>query len=120
MSVEQLARKNVEAAIKRFLDRRVIVNLDSHPDWPEGMLEAADEIRNVWKPSAEELLARVQHRLAEYHGPPGEEPVGMDIIIWHMEQMARDAFRTEMQRRNVPESLAEYARRRLTLEKWKG
>lgn len=120
MSVEQLAKKNAEAAVKRFTDRRVVVNLDPHPDWPEGILEAADLVRNVWKPSAADLIARIDHRLKEYHGPPGDEPVGMDIVIWHMEQMAREAFKAEMQTRSVPEAQAEQAKRRLTLEKWKG
>jgi hypothetical protein len=61
----------------------------------------------------------VDQRLNQYKGPPGEEPVGMDIVIWNMEHMAQDAFVAEMHRRGVPDGLAERAKPKLGLEKWK-
>ena len=120
MLPKELARRNVDAAVKRLVDARLVVAIEPSADWPPGILAAAETIRASWKPDADQLFARVEQRLAEYHGPPGEEPVSMDIVIWHLEHMAQEAFATEMQRHHVPEPDAQRARRRLTLEKWKG
>jgi hypothetical protein len=120
MSPSDLARRNVDAAVKRLADGRLVVTVEPAADWPAAILAASDNIRSQWKPDAEQLFARVQQRLAEYKGPPGEEPVSMDIIIWHLEHMAQEAFAAEMRRQHVADADAERSRRRLTLEKWKG
>ncbi|HSZ54043.1 MAG TPA: hypothetical protein VK797_00160 [Tepidisphaeraceae bacterium] len=120
MLPKELARRNVDAAVKRLVDARLVVAIEPSADWSPGILAAAEAIRASWKPDADQLFARVEQRLAEYHGPAGAEPVSMDIVIWHLEHMAQEAFATEMQRHHVPEPDAQRARRRLTLEKWKG
>jgi hypothetical protein len=120
MSPKELARRNAEAAVKRLADGRLVVAVEPVADWLPAILDAAETIRTDWKPDAEKLIARVEQRLAEYHGPPGDEPVSMEIVIWHLEHMAQEAFATEMRRQHVPDADADRAKRRLTLEKWKG
>jgi hypothetical protein len=120
MSPKELARRNVDAAVKRLVDGRLMVAVEPSADWSPGILAASEAIRSTWKPDAEQLFSRVEQRLAEYHGPPGEEPVSMEIVIWHLEHMAQEAFATEMRRQHVSQPDADRAKRRLTLEKWKG
>jgi hypothetical protein len=120
MSPSELARRNVDAAVKRLVDGRLVVTVEPAGDWPPAILAASESIRTRWKADAEQLFARVQQRLAEYKGPAGEEPVSMEIMIWHLEHMAQEAFATEMRRQHVADADAERAKRRLTLEKWKG
>jgi hypothetical protein len=120
MSPKELARRNAEAAVNRLVDGRLVVVVEPSADWAEAMLAAAETIRTSWKPDAEKLVARIEQRLAEYKGPAGEEPVSMEIVIWHLEHMAQEAFATEMRRQHVADAEADRAKRRLTLEKWKG
>lgn len=120
MSPSELARRNVDAAVKRLIDGRLAVAVEPASDWPAELLAAAEAIRSSWKPDPQQLLARVEQRLSEYKGPPGEEPVSMEIVIWHLEHMAQEAFMTEMRRHHVSDQHAQRARHRVTLEKWKG
>jgi len=120
MVVKELAKRNVEAAVRRFSDGRLVLMVDPGPDWSSDVLSAGEAIRAGWKPTIEQLYSRVDHRLAEYKGPPGGEPVSMDLVIWNMEHMAQDAFVAEMHRRGVSDAVAERAKHKLALEKWKG
>ena len=120
MSPKELARRNVDAAVRRVADGRLMIAIEPAADWPAEILAAADSVRSHWKPDAEQLFSRIEQRLSEYHGPPGDEPVSMEIVIWHLEHMAQEAFLAQMQRSQVPDADAQKAKRRLTLEKWKG
>jgi hypothetical protein len=120
MTPSELARRNVDAAVRRFGDSRLVITIDAASEWAEAIVTAAEKIRSEWKPNGEELYSRLEHRLEEYHGPAGEEPVSMDIVIWHMEHMLQEAFVVEMKRHHVSEADAARARHRMTLEKWKG
>ena len=53
-------------------------------------------------------------------GPAGEEPVSMDMVIWHMEHMLQEAFVIELRRLHVSDADSQRAKHRMTLEKWKG
>ena len=117
MSEEELAKKNVDAALGRLARGRLVVSINASPDWDSEIFEASEQVQHHWKPAPDQLFNRVQQKVGLDDTPEGFDKVGMEAVIWHLEELARDAFEAEMKQRGITDGRLEQARRRLMLEK---
>ena len=117
MSPEEHQKKNVEAGMRRVTDGRYIVTVIEDDGWGMSMMNACEAIRKKWKPKVEDLTKRVQKKVGLEDAPSDYDCSGMEAVIWHLQEMARDAFKAEMIKRGVEEPEADKNLSRLRLEK---
>jgi hypothetical protein len=119
MSVEERAKKSVDAAIKRFADGRFTVYVEPAEDAGTSVLSAGSAVMKKWKPVPEELLDRTLRRVGLEDAPGDYDCSGMEAVMWHLQEMARQSFNEEMRSRGVDKPGRERWLRRLTLIKEK-
>ena len=117
MSPEEHLKKNVDAGLKRITDGRYVVTILEADNWGMSMLNACETLRKKWQPKPEDLLKRVQKKVGLEDAPADYDCAGMEAVLWHLQEMAREAFKTEMMKRGVEEPEAETSLPRLKLEK---
>ena len=117
MSPEEHLKKNVDAAMRRISDGRYVVSIIEADNWGLSMLNACEAMRKKWKPSAEDLTRRTEKRVGLEDAPSDYDCAGMEAVLWHLQELAREAFRAEMIKRGIEPPEAEEHLRRLKLEK---
>lgn len=117
MSPEEQLKKNVEAGMRRITDGRYIVTVMEDHSWGMSLMNACEAVRKKWKPKVEDLTKRVQKKVGLEDAPSDYDCSGMEAVIWHLQEMARDAFKAEMIKRGVEAPDAEQNLTRLKLEK---
>jgi hypothetical protein len=117
MSPEEHLKKNIEAGLKRLTDGRLVVTIIEADNWGMSMLNACETMCKKWKPNPEELLKRVQKKTGLEDAPSDYDCAGMEAILWHLQEMARDGFKAEMIKRGIEEPEADKHLSRLKLEK---
>jgi hypothetical protein len=117
MSPEEHLKKNVDAAMRRITDGRVVVSIIEADNWGVSMINACESMRKKWKPKPEDLTKRVQKKVGLEDAPSDYDCAGMEAVIWHLQEMAREAFKAEMLKRGLEEPEAEQHLNRLKLEK---
>ena len=105
--------------MRRFADGRLIVSIDQLSDWGASTIAATEAMRNKWKPPIEKLLDRIGRKVGLEDAPSDYDCMGMEAVLWHAREMAREAFSAELQRRGIPSEEAQQTARRLTFEKIK-
>lgn len=117
MNDQERAKRNVEAAVNRMKEGRLVVQLDPAVEWSSGVSGAGEQIASKWKPDVDELLRRTMQKIGLEDAPSDYDCQGMEAVVWHFQEMARQAFRAELRRRHVSDRDAEAAVRRLSLVK---
>jgi len=120
MTAEERAKKNVEAAVKRFDEGRLVAYFQPSEDAGMSVLSAADSVKKKWKPVTEELLDRTQRRVGLEDAPSDYDCSGMEAVMWHMQEMVRAKFNEELRARGLEKSERERWLRLLSLVKEKG
>ena len=119
MTAEERARKSVEAAIKRFQDGRFVVYVEPSDDAPTSILSAGAAVKKNFNPNAEELLDITNRRVGLEDAPGDFDCFGMEAVMWHLQEMARQAFNEELRSRGIEKPVREQWLRKLTLVKEK-
>jgi hypothetical protein len=117
MSPEEHLKKNIDAGMRRVTDGRFVVTIVESDNWGLSMLNACEAVRKKWKPNPEDLLKRAQKKVGLEDAPSDYDWAGMEAILYHLQEMAREAFKAEMLKRGVEEPDAEKHLSRLKLEK---
>ena len=117
MSPEEHLKKNVDAGLRRVTDGRIIVTVLEDDNWGMSMMNACEAVRKKWSPKPEELLKRVQKKIGLEDAPSDYDSAGMEAVLWHLQEMARESFKAEMVKRGVEEPEADKNLLRLKLEK---
>lgn len=117
MNAEERAKKNVEAAVKRFADGRLVAYFQPAEDAGMSVLSAADAVKKKWKPVPEELLDRTLRRVGLEDAPSDYDCCGMEAVVWHMQEMVRGSFNDELRRRGLEKPERERWLRLLSLVK---
>jgi hypothetical protein len=120
MTAEQRAQKSVEAAVKRFADGRYAVIVHAEDIWPASVSAAADAVKNSWEPEAQALLDRTMKKVGLEDAPGDYDCFGMEAVMWHIQEMAREMFRDQMRRRGIEAAEAEKYVRDMVVGKWNG
>jgi hypothetical protein len=119
MTAEERAKKSVEAAIKRFEDGRVVVYVEPSDDATTSILSAGAAVKKNFKPTADDLLDVTNRRVGLEDAPGDFDCFGMEAVMWHLQEMARQAFNEELRNRGVEKPVREQWLRKLTLVKEK-
>jgi hypothetical protein len=117
MSPEEQQKKNVEAGMRRITDGRIIVTIAEDENWGMSLMNACEAVKKKWKPKVEDLTKRVQKKVGLEDAPSDYDCSGMEAVLYHLQEMARDAFKAEMLKRGVESPDAEKNLMRLKLEK---
>jgi hypothetical protein len=120
MTSEERAKKSVEAAIRRLGDGRVAVYVEPSDDATTSVLAAGAAVKKNFRPTADELLERTNSRVGLEDAPADFDCCGMEAVMWHLQEMARQAFNEELRNRGIERPAREQWLRRLTLLKEKG
>jgi hypothetical protein len=120
MTAEERAKKSVEAAVKRFADGRYAVIVDADDNWSAAVFGAAQTVKDKWEPQPEAVLERTMKKVGLEDAPADYDCEGMEAVMWHIQEMAREMFTDQMRRRGVDPADAEKHARRLTVGKWNG
>jgi hypothetical protein len=118
MTPEERAKKSVEAAVKRFTDGRYAVIVDADDNWPASVFGAAQTVKGSWEPQAEAVLERTMKKVGLEDAPADYDCYGMEAVMWHIQEMARETFRDQMRRRGTEAAEVEKHLRRMTVGKW--
>jgi len=119
MTAEERAKKSVEAAIRRFADGRLVVYVEPSDDATTSVLSAGNSVTKNFKPNAEDLLDLTNRRVGLEDAPADFDCFGMEAVMWHLQEMARQAFNEELRSRGVEKPVREQWLRKLTLVKEK-
>jgi hypothetical protein len=119
MTAEERAKKSVEAAIRRINDGRLVVYLQPSDDATASILAAGSSVKKNFRPTAEDLLDRTNRRVGLEDAPADFDCCGMEAVVWHLQEMARQSFNDELRERGIEKSLREQWLRKLTLLKEK-
>ena len=119
MTAEERAKKSVEAAIRRFEDGRVVVYVEPSDDATTSILSAGAAVKKRFKPTEETLLDRTNRRVGLEDAPSDFDCCGMEAVMWHLQEMAREAFNEEMRSRGIEKPVREQWLHKLTLMKEK-
>src|SRR4051794_2302692 len=96
MNAEERAKKNVEAAVRRFAEGRLIAYFEPTEEAGMSVLSAADAVKKKWKPVVEEILERTNRRVGLEDAPGDYDCAGMEAVVWHMQEMVRSTFNEEL------------------------
>ena len=99
MSPEEQLKKNVDAGMRRITDGRIIVTIVEDDNWGMSLMNACEAVRKKWKPKPEDLLKRAQKKVGLEDAPGDYDCFGMEAVLWHLQEMAREAFKAEMMKR---------------------
>ncbi len=119
MTSEERAKKSVDAAIKRFAEGRVVVYVEPSDDATSSVLTAGNAVKKNFKPTQEDLLDITNRRVGLEDAPGEFDCFGMEAVMWHLQEMARQAFNEELRSRGVEKADREQWLRKLTLVKEK-
>ena len=119
MTAEERAKKSVEAAIKRFQDGRVVVYVEPSDEATSSILSAGSSVKKNFKPNPEDLFDITNRRVGLEDAPADFDCFGMEAVMWHLQEMARQAFNEELRSRGVDKPAREQWLRKLTLIKEK-
>ena len=119
MTAEERAKKSVDAAIRRFSDGRVVVFVEPSEDATGSILSASNSVKKNFKPSPEDLLDVTNRRVGLEDAPGDFDCFGMEAVMWHLREMARQAFNEELRTRGVDKPERERWVSKLTLIKEK-
>jgi hypothetical protein len=117
MTSEERAKKSVEAAIRRLADGRLVVYVEPSEDATTSVLTAGAAVKKNFRPTAEDLLDVTNRRVGLEDAPGDFDCFGMEAVMWHLQEMARQAFNEELRSRGVEKPLREQWLRKLTLIK---
>jgi hypothetical protein len=120
MTAEERARKSVEAAVNRFTDGRYAVIVDADDNWPASVFSAAQAVKGQWEPQVEPVLERTMKKVGLEDAPADYDCYGMEAVMWHIQEMAREMFRDQLRRRGSEAADIEKHVRRITVGKWGG
>jgi hypothetical protein len=117
MSPEEHLKKNAEAGLRRITDGRIVVTVIEDDNWGMSMMNACEAVRKKWTPKLDDLMKRSQKKVGLEDAPSDYDCFGMEAVLYHLQEMAREAFKAEMLKRGVEAPDAEKNMPRLKFEK---